>query len=213
LFDDLQIPVTAAVNAFACYDVPGLIELIKTRRWCVVAHGTRNDVRHDLLSEAEERAEIAETTEVLRTAFGVRPRGWLTPGFAVSSHTHELLAEAGYEYVLDWTNDDIPYWIGAGSRELFALPYSLESNDISLCIASGLAPPAFASAIEDHVLELWKEGAVVPKTTAVGLHTFVAGQPARLRHLRAALAALRDREGIWWSTADELADATRDQCR
>jgi hypothetical protein len=39
------------------------------------------------------------------------PRGWLGPWIAESATTIDLLAEAGYQYVLDWCHDDQPTWL------------------------------------------------------------------------------------------------------
>jgi allantoinase len=206
LFDELEIPVTAAMNGAICDQIPQIAAAVRARGWGVVAHGMTNSVRHAQMTEAEERDAVRETSAALRRAFGTSPRGWLTPGFAVSENTHRVLFDAGYQYTLDWTNDDLPYWLGLENESLLALPYSLESNDISLCLSCRFDGPAFGRAIEDHVTELLADGAATPRTTTVSLHTFLAGQPGRIRYLRTALATLRRLEGIWWTTTNHLAD-------
>jgi hypothetical protein len=40
------------------------------------------------------------------------------------------LAEAGIRYVCDWVNDEQPYRMHAPGRELFALPLTLELDDV-----------------------------------------------------------------------------------
>ena len=47
---------------------------------------------------------------------GKRPTGWLGAALAETWHTLDFLADEGFQYVADWTNDDQPYLIRAGDR-------------------------------------------------------------------------------------------------
>ena len=40
----------------------------------------------------------------------------------------------------------------------------------------------------------------------IGFHPFLVGQPWRTIHLARALEQLRDREGVWLTTSDAVAD-------
>ena len=63
------------------------------------------------MSEAEEAALIAEATAIIAREEGAAPKGWLGPWISQSRATPDLLAEAGYEYLLDWCMDDQPVFM------------------------------------------------------------------------------------------------------
>jgi peptidoglycan/xylan/chitin deacetylase (PgdA/CDA1 family) len=44
------------------------------------------------------------------------------------------------------------------------------------------------------------------RVLGIGFHPFLVGHPWRAIHLARALEQLRDREGVWLSTSDEVAN-------
>ena len=48
-----------------------------------------------------------------------------------------LTAEAGFDWISDTYDDDLPYWIEAGSRDQLVIPYTLEANDMRFATAPG----------------------------------------------------------------------------
>jgi peptidoglycan/xylan/chitin deacetylase (PgdA/CDA1 family) len=206
LFDDLGIPVTAAMNAATCTEQPAVADGVIQRSWCVIGHGVDNTTPQAGLGLDAERELIVGCLDTLEKAGAARPRGWLTPGFSVSEHTHELLVEAGIEYTGDWGNDDEPFWLELGAGRLAAVPYHLEANDISLCLSQRLDGPGFARAVTDHFDTLCRDGAGRPRVMTLGLHPFLVGQPGRIAHLRAALEHMLEAGGVWWANGDDLYD-------
>ena len=204
MLGELDIPVTAAVNSVICREYPRIAEAIRDSGWEVMAHGRDNSTGHHGLAAAEESALVTEVVETLGTAFGRAPAGWLTPGFSVSERTHELVAAAGARYVADFGHDDRPSWLATPAGPLLAVPYGLETNDITLFLSARHTGPEFAAAITDHVEQLAREhggGTVV----ALGLHTFLVGQPGRIGHLRRCLDRLRAIDGVWLATGERIA--------
>lgn len=206
LFDDLGVPVTAAMNAATCSDQAAVADGVVERPWCVIGHGLDNTTPQAGLDRQVEGELIGECLDTLEKASGRRPRGWLTPGFSVSEHTHELLVDAGVEYTADWGNDDEPFWVELGAGRLAAIPYNLEANDISLCLSQRLDGPGFARAVTDHFDTLAREGSARPRVMTLGLHPFLVGQPGRIAHLRSALEHMLGADGVWWATGDNLYD-------
>jgi predicted deacetylase len=82
------------------------------------------------MSEHPARAYIHTAITTLRQATGQSPQGWLGPDYGESARTPQLLAEAGIRYVCDWVNDEQLYRMHAPGRELFALPLTLELDDV-----------------------------------------------------------------------------------
>ena len=78
--------------------------------------------------------------------------------------TPDLLAEAGYRYLLDWCMDDQPIWFNCrGGGRILAVPYPQEVNDIPAIVARKVTGAAeFADMIVDQfdeMLELSRDAA------------------------------------------------------
>ena len=54
---------------------------------------------------------IERVTSTIERHEGARPTGWMSPWLSNSPVTIDLLHEAGYRYVMDWTMDDQPVWM------------------------------------------------------------------------------------------------------
>jgi allantoinase len=210
LFDELGLPATAALDAEMCRLRPDIVKAVLAAGWDVLAHGWENSTPHHGMQREVEKDRVARTLDVLTTATGRPVTGWLTPGFAVSEVTQELLVEAGLRYTADWVDSDMPCWLQTRSGRLLAVPYGLETNDISLVLSLHHTGPAFADALVDHVAELCDEppaGAAV----ALGLHPYLAGQPGRVRHLRRALERMAALPGAWFCTGRQLAELSAER--
>jgi peptidoglycan/xylan/chitin deacetylase (PgdA/CDA1 family) len=207
LFDELALPASVLVNSSIYGYCPEVMAAVRARGDEVVGHGRTNSERQGILPEAEERALIAETTRVIAAAEGTLPKGWLGPWISQSRVTPDLLAEAGYGYVLDWCQDDQPIWFSTrdGGR-ILSVPYPQELNDIPAIVARKDSAAQFADMIVDNFDEMLDQARSGPLVMGIALHPYIVGQPYRLRHLRRALAhvaARRDR--IWITTAGAIA--------
>jgi peptidoglycan/xylan/chitin deacetylase (PgdA/CDA1 family) len=205
-FQELNFPVTAALNAEICELYPAILDGIQACGWEVMAHGLNNSTGHSGLSAEAETTLIQTTLLTLEKALGYGPKGWLTPGFSVTEQTFELLRSAGILYTADWVNDDQPYWLELQHGRLLAIPYALEANDISLCLTARLDGPAFAKAIQDQFDQLWQEGAEQGRVMAIGLHPFIVGQPLRLKYLRQCLTYIQNRPQTWLTSGSQIYD-------
>ena len=208
MLDGLGVPASILVNSRLYRDCPGLIEAFRTRGDEIVGHGRTNAERQGTLSEAEERALIAEATGILTREEGRAPAGWLGPWISQSRTTPDLLAEAGYRYLLDWCHDDQPTWFATrGGGRILALPYPQELNDIPAIVARKDTGRQFAEAIVDGFDEMLEQSAQAPLVMGIALHPYIVGQPHRLRPLRQALAHIAARrEDVWITTAGAIAE-------
>ncbi|MBS0517889.1 MAG: polysaccharide deacetylase family protein [Proteobacteria bacterium] len=206
-FDALKLPMAALVNS-AMYDyAPALVAAHRARGDEIVGHGRTNAERQGTLDEAGERALIAEATERLSKAEGRPPEGWLGPWISHSPRTPDLLAEAGYRYLLDWCMDDQPIWFRCrGGRRILAVPYPQELNDIPAVVGRKVGAADFADMIVDQFDEMLELSQARPLVMGVALHAYIVGQPHRLKHLRRALRhILTRREAIWLTTPGAIA--------
>ncbi len=206
-FDALKLPMAALVNS-AMYDyAPALIAACRARGDEIVGHGRTNAERQGVLDEAGERTLIGEATRRLADAEGRAPEGWLGPWISHSHVTPDLLAEAGYRYLLDWCMDDQPVWFRCrGGRRILAMPYPQEVNDIPQIAGRKIGGDAFADIIIDQFDEMLELSQERPLVMGVALHAYLVGQPHRLRHLKRALRHIaRHRDRIWLTTPGAIA--------
>ena len=158
------------------------------------------------MDEAAERTMIAAVTDAIAGVEGAPPRGWLGPWISESATTPDLLAEAGYRYLLDWCMDDQPVWLATrGGGRILSVPYPQEVNDIPAIVSRKMSAPAFCDMIVDTFEEMLAQSASGSLVMGIAIHPYIMGQPHRLRPLRQALRAIAKRPGVWWTTPGAVA--------
>ena len=208
LFRDLGITPSLLVNSSLYESAPGLIEAFRTVGAAVVSHGRTNAEAQTGLDEMAEAALIAEARDTIARHENRAPRGWLGPWISETERTPDLLAEAGFDYVLDWCMDDQPVWLRTRTRPLLAVPYPQELNDANAVVLRQVSGADFADMIVDAFDEMLEHGGAQPLVLGVALHAHVSGQPFRLRHLRRAFAHIAaQRERVWLTTSDAIAQS------
>jgi allantoinase len=205
VLDRYGIKATVAAGAAACERYPNLIAEAKRRGWELVAHGTHaTRMITSRMSEAEERAHIAESIAAVERAAGVKPTGWLGQDYGESTRTPRLLAEAGLDYVLDWPNDDQPYLMTVG-RPFVAIPNHAEWDDVQLLWLRRTLTTKYPGIVAEAFSTLYAEGAQSGRVFGLSLHPWLIGMAHRIRYLDEALAAITARAGVWQTTAGEIA--------
>ena len=113
--------------------------------------------------------------------------------------TSDLLAEAGYTYVLDWgICDEQPFWVWTRTTPILAVPYPIELNDQPTIVNRCATAAQYADMLVDQFDEMQRRAATETLVYAISIHTFIMGQPFRLTHLRRALThILAHRETLW----------------
>jgi len=206
MFQSLGLPATAVINSDAA-KVPAVAAVLKESNWELGAHGINNSSGNAKMDRKEEQAAFKQCLDELEGTLGKRPTTWLTPGFSITERTPEIASSSGVHTYLDFCDDDVPYEIvhkDAGTRML-CLPYCMETNDFSLVLTKNLDPQQYAQALEDHVRQLAQEPG--EKVVCVGMHTFVAGTPAKVLSLSKAFANLKNCEGVHFATAEQVCAA------
>jgi peptidoglycan/xylan/chitin deacetylase (PgdA/CDA1 family) len=209
LFDELKLPAAHNVNSLLYADHPQIFERIRLRGDEIVGHGRTNAERQGDLWELDEKRLIDDVTGEIQRNEGKPPAGWMGPAASESTITPDLLKEAGYRYVMDWPADDQPFWLNTRSGPLLSVPYPAELNDSASIIHRKENASDFAEMIVDQFEEMIEQSSSHPLVMTISLHTFVMGQPHRLRHLRRALRHCVEHQGadrVWWTTPGDIAD-------
>jgi len=207
ILDRAGIPVTGIVNSDACTEYPGLIEEALKRGWTSwVAHGDNNSTWQVGLERDAEVELVKKVTSTIEAAVGHPPTGWIGPALTGTMNTFDVIAEAGYRYTIDWADDDQPHWVNVTSGSLASVPYQRELNDVVAFMLHHETGAEFAQSILDAVDQMLADPGDHGRVLGVGFHPFLVGQPWRAIHLARALEQLRDRDGVWLTTSDAVAD-------
>lgn len=204
LFTGMAIPVTVYGVATALARSPEQVAAMKAAGWEIASHGLKW-VEHKDMPEDEERRQIAEAIRLHTEVTGSRPTGWYTGRCSVN--TVRLTAEAGFDWISDTYDDDLPYWITAGERDQLVIPYTLEANDMRFATAPGyITGEQFFSYLKDAFDTLYAEGAAgAAKMMSIGLHCRLIGRPGRIAGLRRFLDYAKGHEGVWFPRRIDIA--------
>jgi peptidoglycan/xylan/chitin deacetylase (PgdA/CDA1 family) len=207
MLDELRMPAAHNCNSAALDQMPEIGRALLARGDEFVGHGRTNAERQDAMWEEDERRLIRQSRDGLARHAGAPPRGWLGPWLAQGPQTLDLLREEGFGYVMDWPADDQPFWMATRAGPILSIPYSVELNDSPAMVFRQHTGREFADMIVDQFDEMLAQSEKRPLVLSIVLHTFVVGQPIRLRPLREALRhILSRRERLWVARPGELAD-------
>ena len=213
-FAKAGVKATIAVNSAIAERYPSIIADILAGGHEIIAHSTdMNATIAGGLAEAEERALIAEARDRLAEAIGAAPRGWQSIARSQSFNTPRLLVEAGFDYMCDWVNDDLPYLATTQAGTIVSVPFNHELSDRQMIAVQQQSMDSVAQQIDDALAWLktesayYRAGRVLPFT----LTPYITGLPYRMDAFEALLGRLAGDDATWFATAGELVDAWRPQ--
>lgn len=200
LFAQHRLPLGILLNT-AVYDhAPELMAACRRAGHEIIAHGRSNSDMMAGMTEAAEADYIQGVTKRIAEFEGKPPQGWASPWIAETPRTPDLLDEAGYGYLLDWCMDDQPVWLNTRKGHILSVPYSQELNDSSAVIGRQVGAAEFADMIVDQFDEMFETADDRPLVMSVILHSFIIGQPFRLRALRRAVDHILTKADSLWLT-------------
>ena len=216
LFDEMEMPIGVIANTAIYGHAPEIMAAHRARGDEIIGHGITNSKPLVVMNEAEERAMFEHVTATLTEAEDTPPQGWLSPYLAPSERTPELLVEFGYKYVLDYGMvDDQPFWCDIEPRNggnemtttsLLCLPYPIELNDQPAMIFRRDSPEKFFTHATEQFDEMLRTSERYTQVFVISLHSFIAGQPYRLKHLRRLLKHIKSHAAdVWVTTPREIA--------
>lgn len=199
------IPATFGVCAVALERNPEAAQAIVQAGHEINAHGYRWE-EHFNMEREEERERIRLAVESITNLTGTRPRGWYCRT-APSQNTRELLVEeGGFLYDSDAYNDDVPYFVEVKGRRHVVVPYTGDVNDSHFWLAGGYETD-FGQYLKDTFDVLYEESKLYPRMMSIGLHMRMAGRPGRMKALDDFLRYAKGRDGVWFATRLQIAEA------
>jgi peptidoglycan/xylan/chitin deacetylase (PgdA/CDA1 family) len=206
--EHLQIPPTILLNTAVYDSAPELITAARQFGAEIVGHGISNSDSLEGLDQVQERAYLEAVSARIRQAEGEAPLGWSSPWLTHTENTLDLLADAGYRYVMDLRLDDQPVWLTTQGAPLLAIPYGLELNDSTSMIGRQVGAAEFAEMIIDEFDELLEAANDQPLVMSIVVHSFISGVPFRLKQLTRALQHLtKHADEVWFTQPREIYNA------
>ncbi len=206
MFTGRKIPLTIYGVATALQRSPDQVAAMEEAGWEIASHGLKW-VEHKDMSEADERASIAEAIRIHKEVTGERPLGWYT-GRCSMNTTKLVMEEGGFMYSSDDYSDDLPYWLpkADGSRHLI-IPYTLDANDMRFATPQGFnTGEHFYQYLKDSFDCLYAEGkAGSPKMMSIGLHCRLAGRPGRALGLAKFIDYVLAHDKVWIAKRIDIA--------
>ena len=200
--EELGVTATVSLNMAVMEHFPEIAGLIRDLGWKVMSHGIYNTRYSYELSPDEERAWFVDTIQTLKQHTGLDLRGMLGPAISGTLSTPDIMAELGLVYHTDWAHDDVPVPLAVEKGRLVSVPYSFELNDAPLFMANHDSA-YFVEIAKRQFDTLYAEGG---KVMCLALHPFLFGQPHTIGHLREILRYITGHDGVWMTTADDIAD-------
>lgn len=198
LAQELDLPYAILANTELYDYCPELVRAFGERGDEIVAHGRTNAERQVDMSLDQERLCIDEAAAAIERHEGQRPLGWLAPYISQTDDSLELLKAAGFRYMMDWPLDDQPIWMRTRHGPILSIPYAHDLNDSFECIIRRTPSLDFCHNLVDQFDEMLQESARRPLVMPIVLHSFILGQPYRLRQFRRVMQHICEhRDQIW----------------
>jgi peptidoglycan/xylan/chitin deacetylase (PgdA/CDA1 family) len=194
---------TLALNGNVCNAYPRITEAALAEGWEFMGHGFVQGPMHRL---DDQRGAIRDTIEAIRRFTGTAPRGWESPGLTETYETPDLLREEGIRYVADWVFDDQPVVIATRAGPLVSVPYTLETNDITVHALQHLPSDGFHRRAVDQFERLYQESALITRVMAISLHPYITGVEHRIGYLEKLYAHICARPGVLLWTGGQVYD-------
>ena len=194
---------TLAINGSVCLSYPRVAEAALEAGWEFMGHGFVQGPMHKL---DDQRAAIRKTVDTIRDFTGKAPKGWESPGLTETFETIDLLAEEGIEYVADWVLDDQPFEIETDAGPVISIPYTVETNDITMMALQHHSSDELLKRAVDQFERLYKESETITRVMAISLHPYITGAPHRIRYLEELYAHILERPGVLMWTGEQVAD-------
>lgn len=212
-FAAVDARVTVAINAAIAERYPSIVRDIVAAGHEIAAHSTdMNGTIASGMDAADERDLIARALDTLEAATGTRPRGWLSIARSQSWSTPGLLADAGLDYMLDWVNDELPYWMTTSAGPVLNVPLNHELSDRQIVTVQQQSAASYRQQVEDACAWLVDEATRFgARMLPLHITPYIMGLPYRIGALEDLLRTLREKTEVTFLTAGEIARQTAAQ--
>lgn len=191
--DKVSAKVGIAANLAIAERYPEVLQEALARGHEIIAHSTDMDgTIASTLPEKTERNLIMRTVQGLGQLTGSAPRGWLSIARQQSFNTPRLLVEAGLSYMLDWVNDELPWYMATSAGPIANVPLNHELSDRQVITVQQNSAESYAEQLQDawHWLAGEARSCATGRMLPIHLTPYIMGLPYRMAALESVLAKL-----------------------
>jgi len=204
--DQHKIRCTTCMNIAVFEHCPEIRDAMVKRDWAHMAHGIYNTRPITNYTIEQERAYWQDSIATVKRHTGKQLKGRLGRGGGNTNNTADLMAEYGLTYYADWIMDDQPFPMKVKNGARFIhVPYSFQTHDTRQNRV-GKDAAYMGQIIKAQFDVLYAEGATSGTVMCIALHPYYIGKPHRAKYLDDALSYVLSHEGVWNTTADDIAD-------
>ena len=203
-----DVKATFAINGVILESYKQIADAALEDDWEFMGHGFVQGPMHQLDDQAEA---IENTVDAIKSFTGKPPRGWESPGLTETMQTLDLLAAAGIEYVADWVLDDQPVVLQSTNGPVVSVPYTVETNDITMMALQQHTAEEFVKRGKDQFDQLYKESAEITRVMAISLHTYISGVAHRIKYVEELFAYIRQHDDVVIWKGEQVLDWFNEQ--
>jgi Predicted xylanase/chitin deacetylase len=152
----------------------------------------------------DQRQAIRKTNDAIAAVTGRPPVGWECPGLTETEDTIDILAEEGVKYTADWVLDDQPTRISTSTGSIVSVPYSLETNDITIFALQNHGSDTMYKRTLDQFEQLYIESETIMRVMAISIHPYLSGVPHRLGYLEKIYEHIKSKPGVLMWTGEQI---------
>lgn len=199
-----NIKANVSINARVCEgEGEPVARAVRDIGWDFMGHGYAQAAMHVVENQKEV---IQKSFDVLKAYTGKPPKGWLGPGLHETLDTLDYLAQTGFKYVCDWPMDEHPFDMQTSAGPITAMPYSFELSDLPMMAVHAYESDTWLRRTIDQFDRLYAEGEQQPRVLSMGVHPYIMGVPHRIKYFEEALDYMKQKDAVWFATADDIYD-------
>jgi peptidoglycan/xylan/chitin deacetylase (PgdA/CDA1 family) len=192
------------VNAVIAERAPEAVRAVADGGHEVLSHSYAMDVIPALLSDDDEKNNIARCTDLLEKTSGTKIQGWLSPRGTSKPSTPKLLADAGYRWYGDVFDADLPYVLEYGNKKIVAIPLAYDVNDMPSMKYGH--PPKMMLDSYNEVIDIARSRAEELRIIDVTSHAHIFGHHRGAYYYEKIIEAAVSAPDVWVGTRAEIAD-------
>lgn len=209
VMDRNDVKSTVILNGLAAQKWPKAVKALHDLGHEIAGHGMTNEINMTDLSPEGQREEVRNVSRAIEAVTGKRAVGWQGPGGGLhTAETLGILAEEGYRWSGDQSDDDPPYVVKVGNHSLVIIPKHWFYNDRRAwnggATSGAIAFEAFKDGF-DFVYEEALRGR--PGRVDATVHAEYAGRPYIAQAFERMIRYVKQYgDEVWIPTSEEIAD-------
>ena len=210
MLDHYQVPATFFVTGVDAMLHPEMLAAItKSGRHEVAVHGWIHEFP-PRLAEGEEERLLDKAIEYLTKATGKKPVGYRAPSWAFSPVTLDLVRKKGFLYDSSLQALDEPYEVMSQGKPTglveLAIDWTLTETPYLGQNGHMPSPELLYQLYKEEFDGAYEEGTMFVLT----LHPYLSGHRAPMKHLNDFVAYMKSKPGVWFATAEQIAQYVKD---